>query len=73
LEPTLMLGGFKSRTGGAYLMQTNQATWRMLGGKLRDLMPVNADVTHELQVLVLRLAVKEAERFYRTGKRHAGG
>jgi hypothetical protein len=29
----------------------------MLGGKLRDLMPVNAEVTDELQVLVLRLAV----------------
>ena len=58
---------------GRILMQTNQATWRMLGGKLRDLMPVNADVTDELQVLVLRLAVKEAERFYRTGKRRASG
>ena len=43
-------------------MQTNQATWQMLGGKLRDLMPVNAEVTDELQVLVLRLAVKEAKR-----------
>ena len=52
-------------------MQTNQATWRMLGGKLRDLTPVNAEVTDELQVLVLRLAVKEAERFHRTGKRRA--
>ncbi len=52
-------------------MQTNQTTWRMLGGKLRDLMPVNAEVTDELQVLVLRLAVKEAERFHRTGKRRA--
>jgi len=68
-----MRGGFKSRTGGAYLMQTNQATWRMLGGKLRDLMGVNAEATDELQVLVLRLAVKEAERFYRTGKRRASG
>ena len=68
-----MIGGFKSRTGGAYLMQTNQATWRMLGGKLRDLMPVDAEVTDALQVLVLRLAVKEAERFYRTGKRRASG
>ena len=29
----------------------------MLGGKLRDLMPVNAELTDELQVLVLRLAV----------------
>ena len=66
-----MFGGFTGRTGGAYLMQTNQASWRMLGGKLRDLMPVNADVTDELQVLVLRLAVKEAERFHRTGKRRA--
>jgi hypothetical protein len=64
-----MRGGFKSRTGGAYLMQTNQATWRMLGGKLRDLLPVNAEVTDELQVLVLRLAVKEAERLHSTGKR----
>ena len=54
-------------------MQTNQATWRMLGGKLRDLMPVNAEVTDELQVLVLRLAVKEAERFHRTGKWRASG
>ena len=50
-------------------MQTNQATWRMLGGKLRDLLPVNAEVTDELQVLVLRLAVKEAECFHSTGKR----
>ena len=29
-------------------MQTNQATWRMLGMKLRDLMPVNAELTDEL-------------------------
>ncbi len=36
----------------------------MLGGKLRDLMPVNAEVTDELQVLVLRLAVKEAGRLH---------
>jgi hypothetical protein len=50
-------------------MQTNQATWRMLGRKLRDLMPVNAEVTDELQVLVLRLAVKEAERLHTAGKR----
>ena len=56
---------------GRILMQTNQATWRMLGGKLRDLMPVNAEVTDELQVLVLRLAVKEAERLHSTGKRRA--
>jgi len=41
----------------------------MLGGKLRDLMPVNAEVTDELQVLVLRLAVKEAQRLYSTGNR----
>jgi hypothetical protein len=66
-----MRGGFRNRTGGAYLMQTNQATWRMLGGKLRDLMPVNAEVTDELQVLVLRLAVKEAERLHSAGKRRA--
>ena len=66
-----MLGGFKSRTGGAYLMQTNQTTWRMLGGKLRDLMPVNAEVTDELQVLVLRLAVKETERVHSIRKRRA--
>ena len=52
-------------------MQTNQATWRMLGEKLRDLMPVNAEVTDELQVLVLRLAVKEAERLHSIGKRRA--
>jgi len=52
-------------------MQTNQATWRMLGGKLRDLMAVNAEVTDELQVLVLRLAVKEAERLHSAGKRRA--
>jgi hypothetical protein len=50
-------------------MQTNQATWRMLGMKLRDLMPVNAELTDELQVLVLRLAVKEAERLHNIGKR----
>ena len=56
---------------GRILMQANQATWRMLGGKLRDLMPVNAEVTDELQVLVLRLAVKEAERLHSTGKRRA--
>jgi hypothetical protein len=56
---------------GRILMQTNQATWRMLGGKLRDLMPVNAEVTDELQVLVLRLAVKEAERLHSAGKRRA--
>jgi hypothetical protein len=66
-----MRGGFTGRTGGAYLMQTNQATWRMLGGKLRDLMPVNAEVTDELQVLVLRLAVKEAERLHSAGKMRA--
>jgi hypothetical protein len=54
---------------GRILMQTNQATWRMLGGKLRDLMPVNAEVTDELQVLVLRLAVKEAKRRYSIGNR----
>ena len=52
-------------------MQANQATWRMLGGKLRDLMPVNAEVTDELQVLVLRLAVKDAERFQDNGLRRA--
>jgi hypothetical protein len=52
-------------------MQTNQATWRMLGGKLRDLMAVNAEVTNELQVLVLHLAIKEAERLHSTGKRRA--
>ena len=52
-------------------MQTNQATWRTLGRKLGDLMPVNAEVTDELQVLVLRLAVKEAERLHSTGKRRA--
>ena len=52
-------------------MQTNQATWRMLGGKLRVLMPVNAEVTDELQVLVLRLAVKEAERLHSARKRRA--
>jgi len=56
---------------GRILMQTNQATWRMLGGKLRDLMPVNAEVTDELQVLVLRLAVAEAERLHSTRKRRA--
>ena len=49
-------------------MQTNQATWRMLGGKLRDLMPVNAEVTDELQVLVLRLAVNEVNAFTARGK-----
>ena len=49
---------------GRILMQTNRATWQMLGGKLRDLMPVNAEVTDELQVLVLRLAVKEAGRLH---------
>jgi hypothetical protein len=32
-------------------MQTNQATWRMLGGKLRDLMPVNAEVTCEVRLV----------------------
>ena len=52
-------------------MKTHQTTWRMLGGKLRDLMPVNAEVTDELQVLVLRLAVKEAERLHSAGKRRA--
>jgi len=52
-------------------MQTNRATWRMLGGKLRDLMPVNAEVTDELQVLVLRLVVKESERLHSTGKKRA--
>jgi hypothetical protein len=61
----------KAEQVGRILMQTNQATWRMLGGKLRDLMPVNAEVTDELQVLVLRLAVKEAERLHSTGKRRA--
>ena len=66
-----MLGGFTGRTGGVYLMQTNQATWRMLGGKLRDLMPVNAEVTYELQVMVLRLAVKKVERLHRTEKGRA--
>jgi hypothetical protein len=59
----------KAEQVGRIRMQTNQATWRMLGGKLRDLMPVNAEVTDELQVLVLRLAVKEAERLYSTGNR----
>jgi hypothetical protein len=43
----------------------------MLGGKLRDLMPVNAEVTDELQVLVLRLAVKEAGRPHSAGKMRA--
>jgi hypothetical protein len=52
-------------------MQPNQTTWRMLGGKLRDLLPVSAEATDELQVLVLRLAVKEAERLHSTGKRRA--
>jgi len=32
---------------------------------------VNAEVTDELQVLVLRLAVKEAERLHSTGKKRA--
>jgi hypothetical protein len=52
-------------------MQTNQANWRMLGKKLRDLMPVNAEVSDELQVLVLRLAVKEAERVHSPERRRA--
>ena len=43
----------------------------MLGRKLRDLMPVSAEATDELQVLVLRLAVKEAERLHSAGKRRA--
>ena len=42
-------------------MQTNQATWRMLARKMRDLMPVNAEVTDELQVLLLRLAVRRGQ------------
>ena len=66
-----MRSGFRTEQVGRILMQTNQSTWRMLGGKLRDLMHVNAEVTDELQVLVLRLAVKEAERLHSAGKRRA--
>ena len=56
------------------MQRTNKATWRMLGERVRDLMPVSAEATDEMQVLVLRLAVKEAERVHSAGnKRFSAG
>jgi len=56
------------------MQRTNKATWRMLGERLRDLVPVNAEATDEMQVLVLRLAVKETERVHSSGdKRVSAG
>ena len=43
----------------------------MLGKTLRDLMPVTAEATDELQALVLRLAIKDAERIHTSGIRRA--
>ena len=59
------------KQAGVNLMQMNQTTWRMLGTTLRDLMPVNAEATDELQALVLRLAIKDAERIHSNGMRRA--
>jgi hypothetical protein len=59
------------KQAGVNLMHINQTTWRMLGKTLRDLMPVNAEATNELQALVLRLAVKDADRIHTSGIRRA--
>jgi hypothetical protein len=57
------------------MQKTNQAICRMLGERLRDLMPLNAAATVDMQVLVLRLALKEtssAEVFGVAGRNRAG-
>jgi hypothetical protein len=52
-------------------MQPQTNPWQTLGKKLRDLMPVKLEASDEMQVLVLRLAVKDAERFRDSGLRRA--
>jgi hypothetical protein len=59
------------QAGRVIVMQKNRTTWQTLGKKLRELMPVKAEATDEMQVLVLRLAVKDAERFHDSGMRRA--
>ena len=54
-------------------MQTKQATWRALGPKLRELMPVGSELPFELQALVLRLALTDLERLHYTGIKRAVG
>jgi hypothetical protein len=51
--------------------ETQKATWGLLGERFRDLILVSAEATDEMQILVLRLAVKEAERVHSTGNKHA--
>jgi hypothetical protein len=53
------------------MQRTQKATWRMLGERLRDLILVSAEAPDEMQILVLRLAVKEAERVHPTGNKRA--
>ena len=50
-------------------MQPQTHPWQTLGKKLRDLMPVKPEAAYEMQVLVLRLAVKDAELFQDRGLR----
>ena len=52
-------------------MQPQTSSWQTLGKKLRDLIPVKPEVPDEMQVLVLRLAVKDADRFQDSGLRRA--
>jgi hypothetical protein len=49
-------------------MQTNQATWRMLGGKLRDLMPVSAEATTSCRFWCCVLRSRKPNAFTALGK-----
>jgi hypothetical protein len=53
------------------MQRTQKAIWGMLGGRLRDLMLVSAETTDKMQILVLRLPVKEVERVHSTGNKRA--
>ena len=55
------------------MQKTNQVIWRMLGERLREVMPVNAAATVDMQILVLRLAVRETGSVQGSGRRASAG
>ena len=55
------------------MQKTNQVIWRMLGERLREVMPVNAAATVDMQILVLRLAVTETASVEWSSRRASAG
>jgi hypothetical protein len=70
LEPDVLETVFLANRRGIIYATTNKSLANA-GQKLRDLMPVKLEASDEMQVLVLRLAVKGAERFRDSGLRRA--